>query len=38
MNETALKNAISAIEHWIETAREFNDPIPEPRGRRLMFA
>ena len=36
--EVALKNATSAIEHWIETAREFSDPIPEPRGRKLMFA
>lgn len=36
--EIALKNATLAIEHWIETAREFNDPIPEPRGRKLMFA
>ena len=36
--EMALKNATAAIEHWIETAREFNDPIPEPLGRKLMFA
>jgi predicted RNase H-like HicB family nuclease len=35
--ETALQNATSAIEHWIGTAREFNDPIPEPKGRKLMF-
>ena len=23
---------------WIETAKEFGDPIPEPKGRRLIFA
>jgi len=23
---------------WIDTAREFGDPIPEPKGRRLMLA
>jgi predicted RNase H-like HicB family nuclease len=36
--EAALQNVTSAILHWIETAKEFNDPIPEPRGKRLMFA
>lgn len=36
--ETALKNVTLAIEHWIETAKEFNDPIPEPKGEKLMFA
>ncbi|MCF8303338.1 MAG: type II toxin-antitoxin system HicB family antitoxin [Bacteroidales bacterium] len=37
-HEEALKNAKEAIELWIETAKEFNDPIPEPKGERLMFA
>jgi hypothetical protein len=23
---------------WIKTAREFNDPIPEPKSRRLVYA
>jgi hypothetical protein len=23
---------------WINTAKEFNDPIPAPKGRRLAFA
>jgi hypothetical protein len=23
---------------WIDTAREFGDPIPEPKGERLMLA
>jgi predicted RNase H-like HicB family nuclease len=36
--ESALKNAKEAIRLWIDTAREFGDPIPEAKGRRLMFA
>jgi len=36
--ELALKNAKDAIGLWIETAKEFNDPIPEPKGERLMLA
>ena len=34
----ALKNAQQAARLWLETAREFGDPIPEPKGRRLLFA
>lgn len=34
----ALKNAQDAIGLWIDTAMEFNDPIPVPKGRRLVFA
>ncbi len=34
----ALKNAEDAIELWIETAKEFNDTIPEPKGRKLQYA
>ena len=34
----ALANAQDAIGLWIETAREFGDPVPEPKGRRLLFA
>lgn len=26
----ALRNAEEAIELWIETAKEFGDPVPEP--------
>jgi len=37
-HESALANIKSAMELWIETAKEFNDPIPEPKGRRLVFA
>ncbi|MDE0146326.1 MAG: type II toxin-antitoxin system HicB family antitoxin [Nitrospira sp.] len=36
--ETALKQAHEAIALWIDTAREFGDPIPEPKGERLMLA
>ena len=36
--EDALCNAQDAIRLWVETAREFGDPIPEPRGRRLILA
>jgi len=37
-HEAALKNAKQAIRLWIDTAREFGDPIPDPKGRRLMLA
>jgi predicted RNase H-like HicB family nuclease len=37
MPEKALKNVNQAIELWIDTAREFGDRIPEPKGRRLML-
>jgi predicted RNase H-like HicB family nuclease len=36
--ELALANAKAAIGLWIDTAREFGDPIPTPRGQRLMYA
>lgn len=36
--EEALSNAQDAIRLWIETAKEFGDPIPEPIGRRLVYA
>ncbi|NLI78231.1 MAG: type II toxin-antitoxin system HicB family antitoxin [Candidatus Riflebacteria bacterium] len=35
---SALKNCHEAIRLWIDTAREFGDPVPEPKGRRLMCA
>ena len=28
--ESAIKNGIDAMNTWIETSKEFNDPIPEP--------
>lgn len=36
--EDALKNAKEAIQLWIDTAKEFGDPIPKPKGERLIFA
>lgn len=37
-HEESLSNAKTAMRLWIDTAREFGDPIPETRGRRLFFA
>ncbi|MDH5721191.1 MAG: type II toxin-antitoxin system HicB family antitoxin [Spirochaetia bacterium] len=37
-NEEALKNINDAIDLWLKTAKEFGDPIPQPKGRRLLFA
>jgi predicted RNase H-like HicB family nuclease len=36
--EEALANAKDAAQLWMDTAREFGDPVPEPRGHRLVFA
>lgn len=36
--EDALKNAKEAIRLWIDTAKEFGDPIPEPKGSKLIYA
>ena len=36
--EAALQNINQAVDLWLETAREFGDPIPEPKGERLMLA
>ena len=36
--ESALKNVNDAIILWIETAKEFKDAIPKPKGRKLLFA
>ena len=36
--ETALSNAQDAIRLWIDTAKEFGDPVPAPKGRRLILA
>ncbi len=37
-HEAALANIKEAMSLWIETAKEYGDPIPEPKGRRLMLA
>ncbi len=36
--EVALKNAQDAIQLWIDTAKEFGDTIPEPKGSKLIYA
>ncbi len=36
--EVALSNIREAIHLWLKTAAEYGDPIPEPKGRRLMLA
>jgi predicted RNase H-like HicB family nuclease len=34
----ALHNAETIIREWLETAQELGRTIPEPKGRRLMYA
>ena len=34
----ALKSIQEAIELWLDTAKETGRPIPEPKGRKLMYA
>lgn len=36
--ENALRNINQAMELWLETAHEFGRPVPQPKGRRLLFA
>jgi predicted RNase H-like HicB family nuclease len=36
--EAALASAQEAIRLWVDTANEFGDPVPEPKGRRLIYA
>ena len=36
--EAALRHVNEAVALWLETAQEFGDPIPEPKGERLMLA
>ncbi len=36
--EAALQHINDAMDLWLETAREFGDPVPEPKGERLMLA
>ena len=35
--EEALAQAKEAMTLWIDTAAEFGDAIPEPKGRRLVL-
>ncbi len=36
--QEALSSVGEAIGLWIDTAREFGDPVPEAKGQRLMLA
>jgi predicted RNase H-like HicB family nuclease len=36
--EEALASAKEAIQLWVDAARELGEPIPPPKGRRLMYA
>ncbi len=37
-HETALREAKKAISLWIDTAEAKGRSVPEPKGRRLLFA
>lgn len=36
--QAALTEAQEAIALWLDTAREFGDSVPAPKGRRLRYA
>lgn len=36
--EAALESVNEAVKLWINTAKEFGDPIPVAKAQRLMFA
>lgn len=36
--EEALRNVNDAIGLWLDTAREFGEPVPEAKGERLVLA
>lgn len=36
--DKALEHVKDAIQLWLDTAREFGDPIPEAKGHRLVYA
>ena len=35
--EAALLNIQEAIQLWIDTAKEFSDPIPEPQANKIAI-
>ena len=37
-HEADLVSAQEAIRLWLARGKEFGDPIPKPKGRRLVFA
>ena len=36
--EDAVQNIQAAMELWIDTAREYGDPIPQPKEEKLIYA
>jgi len=36
--QEAIAKVEVVIDEWIETAKELGRPVPEPKGRRLVFA
>ena len=36
--EAAIRSIKKATALWIDTATEFGDPVPEPKGEHLMLA
>jgi predicted RNase H-like HicB family nuclease len=36
--EEVLRNVQDAMAFWLDVAREQGEPIPAPKGRRLMYA
>ena len=37
-HDTALRNIKDAMQLWLNTAKEFGDPIPQPKGHCLAYA
>lgn len=37
-HEAALHEAGVAVSLWLDTAKEFGRVVPEPRGRKLIYA
>lgn len=37
-SEAALENIQEAMTLWLDVAKTHGDPIPAPKGRRLMYA
>jgi len=37
-HDTAFRNIKDAMQLWLKTAKEFGDPIPQPKGHRLAYA
>ncbi len=36
--QKAVSNVQEAIRLWIKTSKEYGDPVPEPKGERLIYA